>query len=760
MKTHHRVRAAVLSVLMLSALAFAISLPLIAVHSTAVASVRAEDEPVEPPAVDAPPPVEESAPADAPAAEEPIDPASEEPTADEPADTASEAPVDDTADEPADDTADEPVDDAGDDAADDTAADDTADEPVDDAGDDAADEPVDEASDEVIDEVSEEGVEEIETLTGTATVYLEFGGAVGEAASGAPISVSGSGMEPSSRVELWVFSTPRLLATSSTTDAGDFEVSAEVPSGLAAGDHTVLLTGTDSEGNPVKEATGFSVDADGVITGVLAGADVTGLEVPAMPEAAMAPPYPIVAALDNPAAVVTTAIAGLAVVAVVGVGAGGAASGLNARSAGESVAGGGINEGTGVRYDEISDVDMAHNRGWRTAFTPSGSAPGDNSSLHRFPGTSFVDEASFVLTASVATKSPLLSRTFADAAPIRAMLGSLSLLLPIAAAVLGVIGAVTGDGIAMPPVLGVLTALIIIGVLDASAGLIGALAFTAVVAFSGGIIDVGSVRTLLGIGLLLVGPGMIAGTFRSIRRLPQPGAAYAWERLADFVIVPLLGGYTTYNIVTALPPLGGSLFPIADSAVFLGVVVLVALVAKIALEEISSRWFPERMATVVPLETAEPGLTQQTISGLLRVSAFVFVSAAFIGNVWQLWVAGIIFMIPLLISPLSSRFPNLPRVWRLLPEGVPYLGIMLVIYLVLTTILYAQYGDTSDYARVSFLVLLIPDFILGVLWWFGRQGADDDEVRWFLRPSMTTVYRVGGVVVLAATVWLAYRTSV
>ena len=736
-------------------------------HSTAVASVRAEDEPVEPPAVDAPP-AAEPAPADAPAAEDPIDPASEEPTAEDPADPASDAPAEDTADEPVDDTVDEPVDDAGDDAADDDAAEDTADEPVDDtldepvddAGDDAVDEPVDDVSDDVIDEVNEEGVEETETLTGTASVYLEFGGAVGEAASGAPISVSGSGMEPLSRVELWVFSTPKLLATSSTSDAGEFEVSAEVPSGLAAGDHTVLLTGTDSEGNPVKEATGFSVDADGVITGVLAGADVTGLEVPAMPDAAMAPPYPIVAALDNPAAVVTAAVAGLAVVAVVGVGAGGAASGLNARSAGESVAGGGINEGTGVRYDEITDVDLSHNRGWRTRFTPSGSAPGDISPLHRFPGTSFVDEASFALTASVATKSPLLSRTVADAAPLRAMLGSLSLLLPIAAAVLGVIGAVTGDGIAMPPVLGVLTALIIIGVLDASAGLIGALAFTAAVAFSGGIIDVGSVRTLLGIGLLLVGPGMIAGTFRSIRRLPQPGAAYAWERLADFVIVPLLGGYTTYNIVTALPPLGGSLFPIADSAVFLGVVVLVALVAKIALEEISSRWFPERMATVVPLETAEPGLTQQTISGLLRVSAFVFVSAAFIGNVWQLWVAGIIFMIPLLISPLSSRFPNLPRVWRLLPEGVPYLGIMLVIYLVLTTVLYAQYGDTSDYARVSFLVLLIPDFILGVLWWFGRQGADDDEVRWFLRPSMTTVYRVGGVVVLAVTVWLAYRTSV
>jgi hypothetical protein len=39
----------------------------------------------------------------------------------------------------------------------------------------------------------------------------------------------------------------------------------------------------------------------------------------------------------------------------------------------------------------------------------------------------------------------------------------------------------------------------------------------------------------------------------------------------------------------------------------------------------------------------------------------------------------------------------------------------------------------------------------------GREPRSDD-VRWYMRPSMTGVYRVGGIVVLVITCWLAYRS--
>jgi hypothetical protein len=55
---------------------------------------------------------------------------------------------------------------------------------------------------------------------------------------------------------------------------------------------------------------------------------------------------------------------------------------------------------------------------------------------------------------------------------------------------------------------------------------------------------------------------------------------------------------------------------------------------------------------------------------------------------------------------------------------------------------------------MSFVILAVPGFVLDGLGSFGREPADGD-VRWYCRPSMVALYRVGGVAVLLATVWLA-----
>ena len=122
--------------------------------------------------------------------------------------------------------------------------------------------------------------------------------------------------------------------------------------------------------------------------------------------------------------------------------------------------------------------------------------------------------------------SPLLARIVADAAPLRAMTGSTSLLLPLAGVALGVIAAVTGEGIAQPPAIGLLIALMVIGIVDAMAGGLAALSLAITVGFMGGIIDWSSVRTLMGVALLIVGPGLIASSFREIRR----AAPNRWSR--------------------------------------------------------------------------------------------------------------------------------------------------------------------------------------------------------------------------------------
>jgi hypothetical protein len=208
------------------------------------------------------------------------------------------------------------------------------------------------------------------------------------------------------------------------------------------------------------------------------------------------------------------------------------------------------------------------------------------------------------------------------------------------------------------------------------------------------------------------------------------------------------------NIALALPSLGGAAFPVAERAGVVGLAILLALIAKVLLEEAAARWFPERMSAVVPRRTATPGSSQRIISAFLRTAAFLFISAAFVGNVWQLWVAGALFLIPPLLSPLANRLPNNSRLWQILPDGVPKVGVLLLVSWAISAVALTRLGDSTAYAQLAFVVLAIPGFILSILGLVAR-GPSGQDVRWYRRPSLTWFYRIGGIAVLLATAWLA-----
>jgi len=582
---------------------------------------------------------------------------------------------------------------------------------------------------------------------------------VAQDSGGPTVAAVGAGLAPETRFEVWVFSTPQLVTTGFTGPDGSFASSAELPAGLPPGSHTVLVRGTTAEGLPTEAGSGITLGEQGELLSVSPNADTSTLSAPALSDNPKAPPFTPVVALDTPEAVVTTAVAALSLVAVAGAGLGAAAAGMRLPdridrvSAGEREAAG-LDVAVRASQDSLDDVDVEHNRGWRTRFTPKGVAWGDSSALHRTPGTAFVDEMSFVGISAIGSRSPLLARALADGGPIRAMLGSLSLLLPVAGVVLAIIAAIVGDGIAQPPMLALMIPLMLIGILDGLAGLLGSLTFAIAVAAMGGIVDWSSVRTLIGVALLIAGPGLIAGTFRDIRRPAGGGSMQTWERLTDLVVVPLVGAWTTLNIVEALPSLGGAAFPIAKDAWILAALVLVGLVAKVALEFAAARWFPERLATVVPKTMPQPGAAQQVTSSLLRTGIFLFVSAAFVGNVWQLWVAAVLFLIPNLLALVADRFPNSARLWALSPGSVLKLAIVLVLSWVISTVTLMAFGDSVEFAQMAFLLLAIPGFLLSLLALVGRQPNPGQEP-WQYRPSMTWLYRVGGVVILGITIWLA-----
>jgi hypothetical protein len=644
------------------------------------------------------------------------------------------APVDDpAADDVRDDATDEPTNDPTDES-----TDEPTDEPTDAANDEVTDEPTDEATEEPDPEASDEA--DITDMAGAAAVSLQIAGAIGSPAAGTPIEVSAEGLMPNSRAALWVFSSPISLGTATADDAGNLSFSATLPDGLEAGTHTVVLEAVDVDGEPVETATQIVIAADGTIAGITENASTEGLDIPELTADPMSPAYPVVTALDDPGFVANSAVTALTLVTVAGVGlsaAAGAGRG-SVRSAGSSggtggPSGGGLDAAVRSRADELDELDdYTVRHGARLGVALAG------------------------FSATLPRVSPLLARIVGDAAPLRAFTGNLSFLLPLASLVLGIVAASSVGGIAEPAVTGLMIPLLVIGVFDALAGIIGAVSFAVVVAVSGGLVNASSVRSVIGVGLIIAGPGIIASSFRDIRRKRAVGSAAAWERLTDLVVVPLIGAWTTIAIVSALPSLGGAAFPIADEARLFGLVALVALLVKVLLEESAARWVPARMRALTPAESAEPGAAQQVFSALVRTGVFLFVAAAFVGNVWQLWVAAALFLLPGLLALIAHLFPNSPRLWQILPEGIPLFAVMLVIGLIVTSVVKSIRGDSPDFAQMSFMWMAVPGFLLALLGLTAREPREGD-VRWYMRPSMTAVYRIGGIIVLAVAVVIALR---
>jgi hypothetical protein len=493
-------------------------------------------------------------------------------------------------------------------------------------------------------------------------------------------------------------------------------MSATLPADLGEGVHTVVFEGYDVDGNPVENATQIVIDADGLIAGINENASTEGLDIPEFSADPMVPAYPLVVPLDDPEFVASKSVTALTLLTVAGVGLGAAVgatrsangTGLSGSGGpgGGGPGGGGIDTAVRTRADDLDDANEwnAH-RGAR-------------------------------LSLALAGFSGILPR--------------LTTLL------LGIFAASSVGGLAEPAAAAFLLPLMVIGVFDALAGLVGALSFTVVVAVSGGLVNASSVRSVIGVGLVIAGPGIIASSFRDIRRKRAVGSAAAWERLTDLVVVPLIGAWTTIAIISALPDLGGLAFPIADQARLFGLVALVALVAKVLIEEAAARWVPARMNALSPSNAAEPGTTQQVISALVRTSVFLFIAAAFVGNVWQLWVAAALFMLPGLLALIAHVFPNSPRLWQILPEGIPLFAVMLVIGLIVTSAVKSVQGDSPEFAQMSFLWMAVPGFLLALLGLTAREPREGD-VRWYMRPAMTNVYRVGGIVVLVIAVALGLR---
>jgi hypothetical protein len=398
--------------------------------------------------------------------------------------------------------------------------------------------------------------------------------------------------------------------------------------------------------------------------------------------------------------------------------------------------------GSLVEVDASIEYRRQRRQGW-----------GDRLPLFKLKMMTWLDKFSADAIRVTYPKSPVLAKIFNEGAYLRAFFGSLTVLSSLATAVLGVYAALTRDMSFVMPSTWLLLAIVAIGVFDAFAGLLGsfALVVTTLLTMQNGTIQ--DYRTLLALFVLGFAPALSAEAFRTVRRRSEKSAAYVWERISDFAIAPFIGGISTVAMVSVLPALANLTLPVANHVIEFGLVAALGLFLRVALEEFAGRAYPARMDVLNPEDLKQPTRLRKFTGIVTKAAIYIFISTAIFGLSWQVWVACLIFVIPALMHLFEDRLPNSRSLWRFLPKGIPGMALSLVIALSTVTMVTWLVRNPVTMARYGFMLLAIPALVLTTLHVLGRHGQEG-ELKPILHPDRKWLYRLGGIVMYGATVWL------
>jgi hypothetical protein len=205
-------------------------------------------------------------------------------------------------------------------------------------------------------------------------------------------------------------------------------------------------------------------------------------------------------------------------------------------------------------------------------------------------------------------------------------------------------------------------------------------------------------------------------------------------------------------MVSSLPALAGLTLPVANHVLDFALAISLAALLRVWFEEAAARLFPARLDAINPTEIPEPGLLQKIIVLGIKYLIWVIIGGALIGPSWQVFAGSALFLFPTVLGWFADRFPNSPRLWKLLPSGLPGLVTSLVVASGTSAVVAAIFGVVPTLAQWSFLIIPMPMLVLSILGLFGRHGANEDDEK--PAKAHIWVYRLGGLVMFIITLKL------
>lgn len=511
------------------------------------------------------------------------------------------------------------------------------------------------------------------------------------------IAIAGQGFAGSTLAKTWLFSSPREIGSIDVNADGSFAAEHPIGDDVKVGVHTAQVNGLAPNG----ETRSLSISVE-----------VLPNEGPA--------PYDPLAKRSDVARLFAEL---LSLLVVVGAGVGGASR------RDDDGSGGNPDDDDASRTDadvrEVSGQAVAAYQALRTdRFNP--------------PTLRVLERLLAFVQQAAADRSALLARVATDANYLRALSGMFSWILTMLAVVCGVLAASDVDFIAGTPSLWLILAIVVVGILDASAGLVATAVFTLLILILGGVETADSVRGMLGLAVLSFGVPLIAGVVRPFRRSAYDVSPF-WTRVSDVVVISLIGAWSAGSMFNALPALFGVTYDDAGQTRVVQFVVLLALVVRYALEQAATYFTASRLAGLDAM-AATVVRPRKVLSALLQTAVFMFVAVVFIGNSWVLWLGALIYLAPRLVALAQNRFPKGVFLGRILPRGIVGSVLMLLVAKLLARTLDSTIDDAAAMLNIGFIVMALPGLALTALGWFAKSSTPRKD---------SPATRIGGSLVVA-----------
>ncbi|CAB5038511.1 MAG: hypothetical protein F2924_00010 [Actinobacteria bacterium] len=374
-----------------------------------------------------------------------------------------------------------------------------------------------------------------------------------------------------------------------------------------------------------------------------------------------------------------------------------------------------------------------------------------NKSIFTFMDSTFVN-----VSKRVSGFSPAITRSTSDASYLRAMTGSLSLILYPIALFLGFLALNDTNFQALPPTATTLIAVLMLGVFDSFAGLLSGLVF-----FTGCLIT-GHISTihelLISIGLLAFSfcPILLSSNLRPIRRHVF-NSHDMWERITDYCLGTILTVWIISQMVDALPGLAGLQLSIVSQWKTVCIFGGIAILLRRFLEDIALNQYPERLEKT-ELVHPSPTVRQRLSKACIQIAIFAFLGHAFIGTSLAFWLGVVLFAVPKLTSVFSEELPKSHSLVRIVPNAAIKIVAVLIAGGGISYYYLAGVSDAQTRINVGFYLLILPGSLISVLGLLSKKEETDDE--WKYSGLGKIAYRFFGTLVFVVLALNTFKVDV